>query len=144
VNSLRVHFEKDVALVGLEDDLPFASFAHGPLRGCTRNSAAERRQVTVMFSDLVGSTALSARTDPENLREIIAAYQECVAKMVKRFEGFVATYMGDGVLVYFGYPRAHDSAPHRSGHDPRVAGRGESIACTGERERNPAWPRSGP
>jgi class 3 adenylate cyclase len=63
---------------------------------------AERRQVTVMFSDLVGSTALSARLDPEDLREIISAYQRCVADTVRHFAGFVARYMGDGVLVYFG------------------------------------------
>ena len=61
---------------------------------------AERRQVTVMFSDLVGSTALSARMDPEDLREVISSYQECVAEAVQRFGGFVAKYMGDGVLVY--------------------------------------------
>ena len=69
---------------------------------------AERRQVTVMFSDLVGSTALSARMDPEDLREVISAYQKCVAETVQRFGGFVAKYMGDGVLAYFGYPRAHE------------------------------------
>ena len=69
---------------------------------------AERRQVTVMFSDLVGSTALSARMDPEDLREVISAYQKCVAETVQRFGGFVAKYMGDGVLVYFGYPQAHE------------------------------------
>jgi class 3 adenylate cyclase len=62
---------------------------------------AERRQVTVMFSDLVGSTALSARMDPEDLREVISAYQKCVAGTVQRFGGFVAKYMGDGVLVLF-------------------------------------------
>jgi class 3 adenylate cyclase len=69
---------------------------------------AERRQVTVMFSDLVGSTALSARMDPEDLREIISGYQKCVAQTVQSFGGFVAKYMGDGVLVYFGYPQAHE------------------------------------
>jgi class 3 adenylate cyclase/predicted ATPase len=69
---------------------------------------AERRQVTVMFSDLVGSTALSARMDPEDLRELISAYQKCAAETVRRFSGFVARYMGDGVLVYFGYPEAHE------------------------------------
>src|ERR1700683_890993 len=69
---------------------------------------AERRQVTVMFSDLVGSTALSARMDPEDPREVITAYQNCVAKTVQRFGGFVAKYMGDGVLVYFGYPQAQE------------------------------------
>ncbi len=76
--------------------------------------AAERRQVTVMFSDLVGSTALSARMDPEDLREVISAYQKCVAEAVKRFGGFVAKYMGDGVLVYFGYPQAHEHDAERA------------------------------
>ena len=75
---------------------------------------AERRQVTVMFSDLVGSTALSARMDPEDLREIISEYQKCVAETVRRFGGFVAKYMGDGVLVYFGYPEAHEDDAERA------------------------------
>jgi len=75
---------------------------------------AERRQVTVMFSDLVGSTALSARMDPEDLREVISAYQKCVAETVQRFGGFVAKFMGDGVLVYFGYPQAHEDDAERA------------------------------
>ena len=75
---------------------------------------AERRHVTVMFSDLVGSTALSARMDPEDLRQIISAYQKCVADTVQRFGGFVAKYMGDGVLVYFGYPQAHEDDAERA------------------------------
>ena len=75
---------------------------------------AERRQVTVMFSDLVGSTALSARMDPEDLREVISSYQECVAETVQRFGGFVAKYMGDGVLVFFGYPQAHEDDAERA------------------------------
>jgi class 3 adenylate cyclase/predicted ATPase len=75
---------------------------------------AERRQVTVMFSDLVGSTALSARMDPEDLREVISAYQKCVRETVSRFGGFVAKYMGDGVLVYFGYPQAHEDDAERA------------------------------
>jgi class 3 adenylate cyclase len=69
---------------------------------------AERRQVTVMFCDLVGSTALSARLDPEDLREVIGHYHACVTETVSRCDGFVAKYMGDGVLVYFGYPHAHE------------------------------------
>jgi class 3 adenylate cyclase len=76
--------------------------------------SGERRQVTVMFSDLVGSTALSARMDPEDLREVIAAYQRAVAETVQRFGGFVAKYMGDGVLVYFGYPQAHEDDAERA------------------------------
>ena len=75
---------------------------------------AERRQVTVMFSDLVGSTALSARMDPEDLREVISDYQKCVAELVQRFGGFVAKYMGDGVLIYFGYPQAHEDDAERA------------------------------
>ena len=75
---------------------------------------AERRQVTVMFADLVGSTALSARMDPEDLREVICGYQKCVAETVQRFGGFVAKYMGDGVLIYFGYPQAHEDDAERA------------------------------
>ena len=67
-----------------------------------------------MFSDLVGSTALSARMDPEDLREVISAYEKCVAETVRRFGGFVAKYMGDGVLVYFGYPQAHEDDAERA------------------------------
>jgi class 3 adenylate cyclase/predicted ATPase len=78
------------------------------------HDTAERRQVTVMFSDLVGSTALSARMDPEDLREVISAYQKCVTDTVQRFGGFVAKYMGDGVLIYFGYPHAHEDDAERA------------------------------
>jgi class 3 adenylate cyclase len=75
---------------------------------------AERRQVTVMFSDLVGSTALSGRMDPEDLREVISAYHNCVGETLRRFGGFVAKYMGDGVLIYFGYPQAHEDDAERA------------------------------
>ena len=75
---------------------------------------AERRQLTVMFCDLVGSTALSSRLDPEDLREVIGAYHRAVADVVRSFDGFVAKYMGDGVLVYFGYPRAHEDDAERA------------------------------
>ena len=71
----------------------------------SKDAAAERRQVTVMFSDLVGSTALSARMDPEDLREVISAYQKCVAETVGRFGGFVAKYMGDGCWFISGIPK---------------------------------------
>ena len=80
----------------------------------TPHDTAERRQVTVMFSDLVGSTALSARMDPEDLREVISGYHKSVADTVQRFGGFVAKYMGDGVLVYFGYPQAHEDDAERA------------------------------
>src|SRR6201988_1021907 len=75
---------------------------------------AERRQVTVMFSDLVGSTALSARLDPEDLREAISAYQNSVAEPGRRFGGFGAGDRGDGVLMYFGYPQAHEDDAERA------------------------------
>jgi class 3 adenylate cyclase len=74
----------------------------------------ERRQLTVMFADLVGSTPLGGRLDPEDLREVIATYHGCVASVVARFDGFVAHYVGDGVLVYFGYPQAHEDDAERA------------------------------
>jgi hypothetical protein len=92
-----------------------ATAAPGPTAVDTSpGDAAERRQVTVMFSDLVGSTALSTSMDAEDLREIISAYQKCVAETVSRFAGFVAKYIGDGVLIYFGYPQAHEDDEERA------------------------------
>src|SRR5215471_15163404 len=82
--------------------------------GAKPHDAAERRQLTVMFCDLVGSTPLSARLDPEDLRGIIGAYHRCVTEIVEGFGGFVARYMGDGVLVYFGYPQAHEDDAERA------------------------------
>jgi class 3 adenylate cyclase/predicted ATPase len=76
--------------------------------------SAERRQLTVMFCDLVGSTALASRLDPEDLREVIGAYHKCVAETIGSFDGFVAKYMGDGVLAYFGYPQAHEDDAERA------------------------------
>jgi len=87
--------------------VPAASPANAP-------AEAERRQLTVMFCDLVGSTPLSTRFDPEELRGKIRAYQNAVSAVVARYDGFVAKYMGDGVLVYFGYPRAHEDDAERA------------------------------
>jgi class 3 adenylate cyclase len=78
------------------------------------SDAAERRQLTVMFCDLVGSTTLSTRLDPEDLRSVIGTYHKCVAETVAQFDGFVAKYMGDGVLIYFGYPQAHEHDAERA------------------------------
>jgi class 3 adenylate cyclase len=75
---------------------------------------AERRQLTVMFCDLVGSTALSTGMDPEDLRDVIASYQSRCSAAIRRYDGFVAKFMGDGILVYFGYPRAHEDEAERS------------------------------
>src|SRR5215467_9018115 len=82
--------------------------------GATPHDAAERRQLTVMFCDLIGSTALSTRFDPEELREEIRAYQNAVSGVIARYDGLVAKYMGDGVLAYFGYPRAHEDDTERA------------------------------
>ena len=107
----RKRLLKAIAGLGAPEKLP-PTLGPAPVRPET--DAAERRQVTVMFSDLVGSMALSARMDPEDLREVISAYQKCVAETVQRFGGFVAKYMGDGVLVYFGYPQAHEDDAERA------------------------------
>ncbi len=79
-----------------------------------RLTSAERRQLTVMFCDLVGSTALSQQLDPEELREVVRAYQETCAAIIARFEGHLAKYLGDGLLVYFGYPVAHEDDAQRA------------------------------
>src|SRR5262249_41460989 len=75
---------------------------------------AERRQLTVMFCDLVGSTALSEQLDPEEIREIVRAYQRACTEVITRFDGHIAQYLGDGLLVYFGYPRAHEDDARRA------------------------------
>ena len=80
----------------------------------SRTREAERRQLTVMFCDLVGSTALSVKFDPEDLREIMRAYQDCCERIVERFEGRVSRFMGDGVLIHFGYPQAHEYDPEQA------------------------------
>src|SRR5438093_9020271 len=75
---------------------------------------AERHQLTVMFCDLVDSTALASQLDPEDLREVIRAYQTACAEVIQRFEGHIAQYLGDGLLVYFGYPQAHEDDAQRA------------------------------
>ena len=86
----------------------------GELHRQTPDSAAERRQLTVMFCDLVGSTALSAQLDPEELREVVRGYQQTSAAVIERFGGHIAQYLGDGLLVYFGYPIAHEDDAARA------------------------------
>ena len=94
-------------LAGGEDVSPSALSAD-------RRGEAERRQLTVLFCDLVGSTALSVRLDPEEMQEVLRSYQNAVAGEVTRFEGHVAKFMGDGVLAYFGWPKAHEDEAERA------------------------------
>src|SRR5262249_40435729 len=75
---------------------------------------AERRQLTVMFCDLVDSTKLSSQLDPEEYREVVRAYQSACTEVIKRYDGHIAQLLGDGLLVYFGYPQAHEDDPHRA------------------------------
>jgi class 3 adenylate cyclase/predicted ATPase len=111
---------------------PAAAAGSSPAPGA---ASAERRQLTIMFCDLVGSTALSARLDPEDVREIIGAYHRCCAGVIAQARGFVAKYMGDGVLAYFGYPQAHE-------HDAERAVRG-ALALVDAVSRLPAGPHAG-
>jgi len=99
------------AIAALTDEAP-AAVVEPTSPDAAESTDAERRQVTVMFCDLVGSTALSTRIDPEDLQEVIGGYQGAVTEAVIGFGGFVAKYMGDGVLVYFGYPQAHRTTPN--------------------------------
>ncbi len=85
-----------------------------PAATSTPRVGAELRQLTVVFCDLVGSTAISTLLDPEDFREVIGAYHRAVAEIVTGLDGFVAKYMGDGVLIYFGYPRAHEDDAERA------------------------------
>src|SRR5262245_5776920 len=75
---------------------------------------AERRQLTVLFCDVVGSTALSAQLDPEELREVVQQYQATCTAVIRRYDGYVAQHLGDGLLVYFGYPAAHEDEAQRA------------------------------
>jgi predicted ATPase/class 3 adenylate cyclase len=94
------------AIAALGRDVPSPALAAA---AAAVKREAERRQLTVMFCDLVGSTALASQLDPEDLRDVIGAYHRCIADTVGRYDGFVAKYMGDGVLIYFGWPRAHEN-----------------------------------
>ena len=106
---------------------------NGDDRSAALPSQAERRQLTMMFCDLVGSTELSARLDPEDLRDVLRAYQDACAGVVARFEGHIAKFIGDGLLVYFGYPQAHEDDPQRAvsaglGIVESVRGLGDNLA----------------
>ncbi len=109
----RVKLQSAIKALSVEE-APTLSAATPSKSPEPHSTEAERRQLTVMFCDLVGSTALSSRLDPEDMREVLRAYQDACAGVVTRYEGFVAKYMGDGVLVYFGYPTAHEDDAERA------------------------------
>jgi class 3 adenylate cyclase len=103
------------AIAALSSGAPPAAGARpGPAAAPIPRHAAQRRQLTVMFVDLVGSTALSGRLDPEEMHEVLESYRDAVSAEVTRFGGHVAKYMGDGVLAYFGWPRAYEDAAERA------------------------------
>src|SRR5207247_4919677 len=85
-----------------------------PLPAASQSADAERRQLTVLFCDLVDSTRLASQLDPEDLREVVRAYQATCAEVIQQFEGHIAQYLGDGLLVYFGYPQAHEDDAQRA------------------------------
>src|SRR5467141_1292755 len=103
IAALRAEIPRDTTERSVEPD-----------RSCSKASGAERRQLTVMFADLGGSTALSARLDPEELRDVIGAYHRRCAEVITSSGGFVAKYLGDGVLAYFSYPQAHEEDAERA------------------------------
>jgi len=102
--------ETDSQLSVRDDQAVQAALAHIE----RRTPDAERRQLTVMFCDLVDSTLLSSQLDPEDWREVVRVYQEAAATVIQRFDGYVAQYLGDGLLVYFGYPQAHEDDARRA------------------------------
>jgi len=119
VSSLG-HRKKLMKAIGLLAEAPATPAGAGPgakrisVSSQATASKAERRQLTVMFCDLVGSTMLSSRLDPEEFRELIRVFQDCCAGAIAKFDGYIARYMGDGMLVYFGFPRAHEDDPQRA------------------------------
>src|SRR5262245_34908759 len=105
----RVHRES-APVATAEDTVKIAGTSNMPA------AEAERRQLTVLFCDLVGSTQLSGQLDPEDLRAVVRAYQEAAAAVTQQYAGHIAQYLGDGLLVYFGYPTAHEDDARRAVH----------------------------
>src|SRR5215510_5718661 len=114
-NSAQARFCSECgAVVAPSKQAMAPSIGPRPAAPVIQASAAERRQLTIMFCDMVGSSALSTRHDPEEQRDIVSAFQTCCANEIKRLDGMVAQYLGDGVLAYFGYPTAHEDDAERA------------------------------
>ena len=114
IYSKRLAADEDGKVLVWTGEKSSSDRASSPPPARTPRGGPERRQLTVMFCDLVGSTALSVKFDPEDLREVMRAYQDCCERIVERFEGRVSRFMGDGVLIHFGYPQAHEYDPEQA------------------------------
>ena len=111
----RRHLLKAIATLRQERAAMLPSASTRPTESIgPSESSPERRPVSVMFCDLIGSTALSSRLDPEDLREVIRAYQACVTTTIHQFDGFIARYVGDGVMIYFGWPETRETDAERA------------------------------
>ena len=114
-NSAQARFCSECGVgLGSSKQAKPASTVPRPTAPITPTSSAERRQLTIMFCDMVGSSALSTRLDPEEQRDVVSAFHSCCAGEIKRLGGMVAQYLGDGVLAYFGYPAAHEDDAERA------------------------------
>ncbi len=124
------------------NDAPSRPPATPPANAGWLETTAERRPLSVMFCDLIGSTALSARLDPEDLRQVIRAYQACVATTIRQFDGFIARYVGDGVLIYFGWPEARETDAERAVRAGLAVARGQQGRRRRRAATRPHWHRN--
>ena len=120
--QLRQRVLEAIAALQSESSVASATNPADPPSAKVIQQEAERRQLTVMFCDLVDSTEFSQRLDPESLRELMRAYQQTCTKVIEKYDGHVAQYLGDGLMVYFGWPRAHEDDAERA-DSPNGAGR---------------------
>ena len=129
------------------NDAPTLPSAAPTAKAGPPETTAQRRPLSVMFCDLIGSTALSARLNPEDLRQVVRTYQACVATTIHQFDGFIARYVGDGVLIYFGWPEARETDAERAVRAALAVAAavseadvgGEPLTCNSASQRDPWW-----